>query len=236
MEICFHIPAAGGGVIIALCRRSCSRPCWNRFGQDRLFGRQYLGRLRRYCRRGAEVFVLPTLLAAALTSRNQKANVESFFSDNSIFTVNSRALASYDPRISYCGWSFATPASTLANCVFGGTILQASVAASAFNFAPSVPVNKVEIHDIESSTAGTMQIQVDGVTVQTLNLRNASPGTKKIVLDVALGMHTISAVAGGGGNAFLSGMICWDTTRPSLCVINAGKSGGFTNQHTESTF
>ena len=99
-----------------------------------------------------------------------------------------------------------------------------ATAAATFAFAPTAPVDTVEVYYQTFSGAGTSTLNVDGgASLGTIN-HNQATGFRKQTFTFTLGTHTINCVW-ASGSATIYGMVAYNAAAKEVSVMNAGIVG-----------
>jgi hypothetical protein len=135
------------------------------------------------------------------------------------FGLNSGDLV-YDNRFSLgSGWSVSNSASSAS---LGGAFLIATGTTSSSAFLPTHPVDTFVIwYPTNPSFGGTLNYNIDGGS-NTGIAENGTTSYSHTTVSTTLGFHTINFNYGSGGNAWVSAIEAYDSTKSQVIVDNAG--------------
>ena len=170
----------------------------------------------------------PTVLAADLAAAGLPANnSQSFFGDNNVPSVGS--ISTRDPRLVLnSGWT----SSATVNCP-AAHIIHNSTTVNAFAFTPTINVDKVECITATNTGLGTGTIQFDAGSTTAVN-NNITPRNLVTTASATLGAHTLNYKRVGGDN-YVTGMICQNSTVKNIRVHNFGWYGGTSVDQTSGS-
>jgi lysophospholipase L1-like esterase len=165
----------------------------------------------------------PTRLADALDSAGLPASEMSTFSTNYHGGGFFSAITQYDPRVVYdSNWSSSQFYG------LGGAQTTASASGATITFTPSQKCNSVDIYYIKGigSSYASANISVDGGS--TISTISGTSGLSQSIATVTfpLGYHTIKLVTTSSLPFIFNGFIAYNSSIPSIRVVNGGVSSG----------
>lgn len=167
--------------------------------------------------------------AIRLNSSVQKATRDSIFGTSNVVTGGSGVIyPQFDPRITIgAGWTAADGAT-----LFGGGFFQATTTtAGTLDFQPEFPFNNfIAFYPKAPSGTTNLVVQVDGSSAGYAAISNNGAngvGSTPYTIPGALAVHKLSFTSPNASvNAWLSGVICWDSANPGIVFCVAGAAGG----------
>jgi lysophospholipase L1-like esterase len=147
------------------------------------------------------------------------ASWQSWFGTNG--TVGPPTLASYDPRIvDPTNWASG-------NTAIGNTLLnELSPNTDTLSFTPTTNVDTFLIFYVKNSLAGTFTWNINGGSNTSVNANNATAAIGIATATGTLGSNTLNVQRSSGGNAYIIGMIAYNSAAKEISIINAGFSAG----------
>lgn len=158
-------------------------------------------------------------LAKLLTANYIQTSVASFFGDtNALGSGTTYAL--YDTRFTMgANWSESTT-----HPILGGDWFQYdNLAVSNITFTPTTAFDTVICYNWKASP-GTFTFNVDGGSSLGTST-GGSTGYQALSATVSKATHTINVVPNNNGAIFFAGILAYDSTTPSVDVIQAGFNG-----------
>lgn len=167
--------------------------------------------------------------AVLLNSRIQRATRDSVFgTSNAVAGGSGVTYPVFDPRVTFgAGWAAGDGAAT-----FGGGYFQATTTtAGTLDFQPERPFNRFIVFYPKASSGTTnLVVQVDGSAAGYAAISNngaSSVGSTSYTITGAAANHKISFTSPNAAvNAWVNGIICWDSENPGIIVCVAGAAGG----------
>jgi lysophospholipase L1-like esterase len=111
----------------------------------------------------------------------------------------------------------------------GGPGFLNSTNANTFEFTPVGNIDSFELYALQNTGQGSISWSIDAGGGTTVSLNNTPEAMyKSATLSAgAAGAHTIK-IARVSGNAYIHGIVAWDSTTPGVDIINAGRGSGTT--------
>lgn len=183
---------------------------------------------------GAYQSSLGSQAARRLNSQVMKASRDSIFGTaNCVGGGAGVTYPTYDPRITIgAGWTAADGAIN-----FGGGFFQATTTtAGTLDFQPSKPFNsfRVDYPQVSSGTTNLV-VQIDGSAAgyAAISNNNATgrPFSTSYTIPGQLAGHKISFTSPNASvNAWVNGIVCWDSADPGIIVHQVGTAGVVASQ------
>lgn len=179
---------------------------------------------------------LSRIFASKLNTTVLKTAVDSVWGDQNS-SLSGTTYPLYDPRIALgSGWAIDTTRAPLG----GRFIIGSASSAGTYDFTPAGTFDRVQIYYTSTTSSNqALAITLDGSTaVDTVNTRAASSTAflKTAVYSVARGTHTVNLKAtGASGNAYITGVVCWDSTAPCINMFQLGHCGATVSDLVKAT-
>jgi hypothetical protein len=148
------------------------------------------------------------------TDYGLKSSWQSFMGDS---VSGAPSYGSNDSRIVMgSSWSQDTTKYSL-----GLSTFKATTSTNSLSFLPTVNVDTFEIYYIVDAGQGVLQADINGSGTTTYST-SGTQGVGKSVITGTLGSNTLHLKWSSGGQVNVIGVIAYDSTQPSIFVINAG--------------
>ena len=129
-------------------------------------------------------------------------------------------MAQYDPRLNLGAWA---PDNTLIKTL-GGYIFKAASSGATLAFTPVGIFDSFDLYTVGYNGGGQVTVNVDGGSTLATWTDSAS-GVFKTTVSCARGTHTINIVTTNATAVYVHGVICHDSQRPAINVLQCGQSG-----------
>lgn len=159
---------------------------------------------------GARARSWPTKMRDALQVMGFPASAESWAEASN----TGGTLPGYDPRVTLGSWSVG------AGIGIGGLTLTTAAAGAPMIFAPSIPIDTVELF-LPTNGFGTGSYQFDAAGTPVPFSEAGSASLQRLLATTTLGMHDIR-MNWVSGTLYQAPMIAYDSTKKDFRIINMG--------------
>lgn len=168
-------------------------------------------------------------LAAGLTRSYLPANAHGQVGGSNVAPAT---YQSFDPRWNYgAGWA----TQTVLNKALGRTSLLNNSTTNAVTFTPAGNVDTFVVYYAQAASQGTFNYLVDGAGSTLVTATNATPGVGSVTIAAGSpGTHTLSIIR-NISTIHILGIRAFDSTNPSIEIIQAGCSGAIASDYDGST-
>ncbi|RQY50973.1 hypothetical protein DF109_32485 [Burkholderia stagnalis] len=174
---------------------------------------------------GKNALCYPRQLASMLSAVGITAVSNAFIGYGPNGAVNTGTTPNLDLRISLGSWTEFTSVTGVGGYFFSAT----SSSNGTLSFTPTVNCDTFVIYWAGSSGNGSFSANISGGTPTTVSTNTGSGVLSKTTITGTLGANVLNLSWSSGGAVYIAGVEGYDSTKPSVSIINAGWSGSATS-------
>lgn len=160
---------------------------------------------------------------------NASANSNAFMGMGNSIAEN---RSTTDGRVTFgANWSILSLASNAYTLGGGIAALQNQNTSNTLSFLPTVAVDTFKVFYAKNTNGAVFSVNIDGGAATNTNSNAGSSGFGSVTIVAgSVGTHTLNVnyVSGASDSVFIIGVIAYNSTIPTLNVVNASVPGGTT--------